>query len=144
MYISDKREKIKIPDKYAGNAFSDKGYESDPEALRTAEEAFMRGYVFDEQKLPGPPLEEAPVADAQTAETEKTDTDVGVPFEEAAVSASARVNEMSPKSERSGRLSELIKLLTSENVILIGLILVLWNREADDELLIMLIILLFC
>ncbi len=147
MYISDKREKIKIPDKYAGNAFPEGAYVSDPEALATAEEAFSRGYVFEKTdeysetaELSDPTYDTysvLPELDRSSAETPET-------FSEPAVTSSVHKNEITSENRERGRLSGLFEKLTSENIILLGLILVLWSAESDDELLLMLIILFFC
>lgn len=140
MYISGQRdagrrraEEIKIPEQYSGNAFS-----TDTEALAIAEEAFRRGYVFDsgdsqtvaEEKI----IEDADADADLTHETEAKET-VGVSRSE---------GDAVTVHKRQGGLSGLLDRLTSENIILIALILILWDSKADDELLLMLVILFFC
>lgn len=153
MYISGQRDTgrrragdIKIPEQYAGNAFSDVNsvYRSDAEALEKAEEAFRRGYVFEETK----PKEINAAAVSEDRQAEGTDdavpTDRNTADAEAAATVSVHKSvPPAPKRKRDG-ISGLFDKLTSENIILIALILVLWDSKADDELLLMLIILFLC
>ncbi len=139
MYISGQRdagrrraEEIKIPEQYSGNAF-----QTDTEALAIAEEAFKRGYVFD---------------DSSEVEKESTNDATAEANAEVAHEVEAKETFGVPKNEggavtvhkRQGGLSGILDRLTSENIILIALILILWDSKADDELLLMLIILFFC
>lgn len=138
MYISGQRdagrrraEEIKIPEQYSGNAFS-----TDTEALAIAEEAFRRGYVFDS-------------GDSQTVAEEKIieDADADLTHETEAketFGVSRSEGDAVTVHKRQGGLSGLLDRLTSENIILIALILILWDSKADDELLLMLVILFFC
>lgn len=139
MYISGQRdagrrraEEIKIPEQYSGNAFP-----TDTEALAIAEEAFKRGYVFD---------------DSSEVERENTDDTIAEANVDITHEVEARDTFGVSKSEggavtvhkRQGGLSGILDRLTSENIILIALILILWDSKADDELLLMLVILFFC
>ncbi len=144
MYISGQREtgrrragEIKIPESYAGNAFSDIGVGDgqNTDALRTAEEAFRRGYVFEEANVPDEG--DVPEAADEAAVPSVTVTQDAVPV-------SVHKNARAVPERRVGGLSGILDRLTTENIILIALILVLWDSKADDELLLMLVILFLC
>lgn len=153
MYISGQRESgrrrsgdIKIPEKYAGTALADakSTYETDADALRTAEEAFRRGYVFEETKMPTEEASEVLAEETQGPVSESPDaseTALYASAEPQAVPAALHKNIL---PQRRGGLAGILDRLTSENIILIALILVLWDSKADDELLLMLVILFLC
>ncbi len=149
MYISDKRTRIKVPDSYSGNAIRD------AEALRIAEEAFNRGYVFEacedaSEELDVPDyIESEPL---QASDVYAEETAIEAP-EEAAMEVSSAPNteEIAVHTgarggppPRRGGIGDIIDLILSENVIILALIFVLWQNGTDDGLLLMLAILFFC
>ncbi len=139
MYISGQRdvgrrraEEISIPERYSGNAFpgQTENLRSDSGALEEAEAAFKRGYVFEDN----------------TIESESEPQAVSIETEVSAVQTSAPESEAITVHKKAApkRQGGLFDRLTNENIILIALILILWDSKADDELLLMLIILFFC
>lgn len=144
------RGDIKIPEQYSGNALAradtadetPREYKTDSEALQRAEEAFRRGYVFEE---PNASADDAPAMIYDTPDG------VHIPFKadfseresDVSVAASVSPDKRSILSG-GGLLSGILSGITLEHVILISLILILFDSKADDELLIMLAILFIC
>ncbi len=148
---------MRIPPKYSGSAFGADGeprpYDPDGEALRHAEELFRRGYVFEDRKIEPPP--EA----VNTAEAER----VAESVKEEPVHTAARAENTPPESVKSsapgtdrgaapassagrerGILAELFGRITTDEILIGAIILILALNGTDDSLLIMLVILLFC
>lgn len=169
-------EKFFVPSEYGGNALRD------PEALMRAEEAFRRGYVFEENR---PDIKNENLFNSENgaeADDEKNaygedeiNGTKGIHNEASSVFAPEKAygedikdddeNESENKNgndplrydvkkdgdrtvfaqkKRYGYLSEIFGGIKTEQIIIIGLMLILWESRADDELLIMLAILLFC
>ena len=156
MYVGKSpSDDMKVPDQYHGVAVDGDGVVrgvGNDEELRRAEEMFRRGYVFESDADTGTDSEPEMKVEPDNAENEKTteprgsantshnDADVTPASPAAAVSASAKP---APK-KTGGLLSELFGRISSEDIILIGLIIILFGSGADDELLIMLAVLLIC
>lgn len=159
MYVGKSpSDDMKVPDQYHGVAVDGDGVVrgvGNDEELRRAEEMFRRGYVFESDADTGEESEPESKAEPDNAENEKTteprdsadavhndaDTAHASPTSPAeAVSASAK-----PALKKTGGLlSDLFGRISSEDIILIGLIIILFGSGADDELLIMLAVLLIC
>ncbi len=136
------RERVNLPEKYSGNAFTDDGVlrVTDEEALKRAEEAFKRGYVFEK-------TDDAAAATEETGASEKTDhvATEAVHISEAAETVPNADVPASAVSIRSGGvLSGIFNGITMEHIVLLAAILILWDSRADDELLLFLLILFFC
>lgn len=139
------QEIFSVPSDYSGNAFRD------PAALSIAEEAFRRGYVFGENnaEVQSDLSEQEP---ENSASTDSIPIEVsglfGMPTEENASqnepSVAASATPIVSKESGEGLFSGLLRGITAEHIILVAAILILWDSRADDELLIMLAILLFC
>lgn len=156
MYVGKSpSDDMKVPDQYHGVAVDGDGVVrgvGNDEELRRAEEMFRRGYVFESDADTGADSVPEIKAEPDNDENEKTtephdsadaahsDADAAPTSPAAAVSASARP---APK-KTGGLLSELFGRISSEDIILIGLIIILFGSGADDELLIMLAVLLIC
>lgn len=172
-------EKFFVPSEYGGNTLRD------PEALMRAEEAFRRGYVFEENR---PDTKNEDLFNSENGAEADYDeknaygedeingtngihnetSSVFVPekaYGEAVKDADEDGDEnegeigkdpigsdakkdgecaVFAQKKRNGYLSEFFGGIKTEQIIIIGLILILWESRADDELLIMLAILLFC
>lgn len=146
---------MRIPPKYSGSAFGADGeprpYDPDGEALRHAEELFRRGYVFEDKKIEPPP--EAAEAAAEK-EAERTEEPVhtaaraeNTPPESVKSSAPGQDRGAAPASSAGrerGILAELLGRITTDEILIGAIILILALNGTDDSLLIMLVILLFC
>ena len=139
------QEIFSVPSDYSGNAFRD------PAALSIAEEAFRRGYVFGENtaEVQSDVSEQEPENTVTTGSTDVEDTEeFSIPTEESSSanepSLMASATPIVSKESGEGFFSGLLRGITAEHIILIAAILILWDSRADDELLIMLAILLFC
>lgn len=150
--VPPEREMI-IPNRYSGNAFDADGTRRDynasmgaavntnadteAEARRHAEELFRRGYVFDDEAL-------------QNGTGTASRADGAAEAVARAVGTSAKGRAARPEKRRaeasglSGILGGIFDRITTEDILLGALILMLYMNGADDELLIMLAILLFC
>lgn len=145
MYISGQRdtgrrrtEEIKIPEQYSGNAFP-----TDTEALAIAEEAFRRGYVFDNAES-RETVEDGIAENVEnTDNVEKSAANTDADFTDK-IEVKETMGDAVAVHKRQGGLPGILDRLTTENIILIALILILWDSKADDELLLMLVILFFC
>ena len=143
-------ERFTVPAEYDGNALRT------PEALARAEEAFRRGYVFDENDITTVAEEKTVNADEKVSVSEEIHTEPS-----AAVDAVAEISDVNDESitapsepsvtaaamtepSKEGVISGLFHSIKTEHIIIIAAILILWDSRADDELLIMLAILLFC
>lgn len=180
-------EKFFVPSEYGGNALRD------PEALMRAEEAFRRGYVFEENRpdtknedlfnskngAEADYDEKNAYGEDEIDEINKINGTNGIHNETSSAFAPEKAYgeavkdgdgdgdedgdevkiEKDPigfdakkdgeravfaQKKRNGYLSEFFGGIKTEQIIIIGLILILWESRADDELLIMLAILLFC
>ena len=148
-----------------------RSYDPDGEALRHAEELFRRGYVFDEPTLHSVPEPGGVRSEPQTNPTARMpgrqhpetaaddDAASGRLFDEhsadeptsdesrdttEAVSAGLSRENTSPRPQLRGMLGGIFDRITTEEILLGALILILFLNGSDDELLIMLVILLFC
>lgn len=154
MYVGKSpSDDMKVPDQYHGVAVDGDGVVrgvGNDEELRRAEEMFRRGYVFEsdadavsdsEPETKAEPDNAEDTTDSRgSANTSHNDADVTPASPAAAVSASAKPAQ----KKTGGLLSELFGRISSEDIILIGLIIILFGSGADDELLIMLAVLLIC
>lgn len=174
-------EKFFVPSEYGGNALRD------PEALMRAEEAFRRGYVFEENRpdtknedlfnskngAESGDDEKNAYGEDEIDEINEINGTNGIHNEPSSAFAPEKAYgeavkdgdenegeiEKDPlrsdakkdgeravfaQKKRNGYLSEIFGGIKMEQIIIIGLILILWESRADDELLIMLAILLFC
>ena len=154
MYVGKSpSDDMKVPDQYHGVAVDGDGVVrgvGNDEELRRAEEMFRRGYVFEsdadavsdsEPETKAEPDNAEDTTDSRgSADAIHSDADAIHASHAEAVSASAK-----PASKKTGGLlSELFGRISSEDIILIGLIIILFGSGADDELLIMLAVLLIC
>ena len=162
---------MRVPPRYSGNAFFADGarrtYDPDGEALRHAEELFRRGYVFDEIKESAPAVESAAEADTSATEAENevraparedyieppkfgekpktptpaTSETMSAPPEESNKSTPSAAR---PREQPGGILTGILQRITTEDILIGSIALILALNGSDDELLIMLVILLFC
>ncbi len=135
------QDRVDLPEKYSGNAFTEDGVlrVSDADALKRAEEAFRRGYVFEPDGDGDGCME--PESEGEAPPSEPTDIHTA---DRDAPAASAAANGNVSVLRRSGVISELFKGITAEHIILLAAVFILWDSRADDELLLLLILLLFC
>ncbi len=151
-------DRIIPPASYSGSAIRT------PEALSEAEEAFRRGYVFEKHDGIHPNTEYMPNENGMSEEADElisaTDRELPMSAENDIVHIGAEASEASSEAEKTavsvsaggsiqppqkrGFISGIFEKLTAEHLILIAVILILLDSRADDELLIMLVILLFC
>ncbi len=152
MYVGKSpSDDMKVPDQYHGVAVDGDGVVrgvGNDEELRRAEEMFRRGYVFESDADAGaesvPEIKSEPDNAENTAgprgSADAVHNNADAPPASPAEAVSARP---APK-KTGGLLSELFGRISSEDIILIGLIIILFGSGADDELLIMLAVLLIC
>ncbi len=137
-----REDEMRLPMQYHGVAFDT------DEDLRRAEELFRRGYVFEEDNTAEAETENA--AAAPTPETtptapdrtdEKPNEEPAAQKSESAAPASAGVHSA---AGIGGALSGILGKIGTEELLLGGLCVLLLMSGVDDELLIMLVVLLFC
>lgn len=136
------RERVNLPEKYSGNAFTDDGVlrVTDKEALRIAEESFKRGYVFEK-------TDDTAIVPEETDVSEKAEPAAAeaVHISEAAdTEKSADVPASAVPLRSGGVLSGILSGITIEHIVLLTAIIILWDSRSDDELLLLLIVLFFC
>ncbi len=147
---------MKLPEKYSGNAFDENGvkrdYDPDGTLLKNAEEFYRRGYVFDGEQNDSTEVSataedsyhEVPVSQAP-AENARKEVGDSKEVEKESVPASGKA-QSSPARGSSivGQLGGILGKISTEDILLGALILMLYINGTDEELLIMLAILLFC
>ena len=142
MYVGKSpSDDMKVPDQYHGVAVDGDGVVrgvGNDEELRRAEEMFRRGYVFESDADAGTESEPESKAEVDNAENVKT---TGPRGSADAVHSDADAAHAAPTSPASPAAAV---SASSEDIILIGLIIILFGSGADDELLIMLAVLLIC
>ena len=155
MYVGKSpSDDMKVPDQYHGVAVDGDGVVrgvGNDEELRRAEEMFRRGYVFESDADAGTDSEpemKAEVDNAENTAGPRGSADAVQSDADAApaspTSPAAAVSARPAPKKTGGLLSELFGRISSEDIILIGLIIILFGSGADDELLIMLAVLLIC
>lgn len=173
MYVRNQNSRrisdIRVPDSYSGNAIprTNISQMTDEEALRTAEESFRRGYVFEDmrnQEYPENPLHNFDFDSDNNVEDDITqDSESGVLASDgvdrsaggeaiAAMSSHAppppptskpvHTHHPHPHHGRPGFLRQLN--IGTEELIIAGIILLLLWNGADIDLILMLAALLFC
>ena len=144
-----------------GGAFSADGearpLDPDGEALRHAEELFRRGYVFEDSGSDGEPAAErggeaVPVSESAARQglAQSPPSQSQSPQSQSARSAQSPRSPQSPSAPAAARgserglISELLGRITTEEILIGAIILILALNGTDDGLLLMLVILLFC
>ena len=160
MYVGKSpSDDMKVPDQYHGVAVDGDGVVrgvGNDEELRRAEEMFRRGYVFESDADAGTDSEPEMKAEVDNAENTAgpeprgsadaaySDADAAHASPTSPASPAVSASAKPAQKKTGGLLSELFGRISSEDIILIGLIIILFGSGADDELLIMLAVLLIC
>jgi hypothetical protein len=172
MYVRNQNSRrvgdVRIPDAYSGNAIprTNIAQMTDEEALRTAEESFRRGYVFEDMRRPESPgklLHNFDIGSDSDREDDTTQEAVSKALSSEDVGSSSggetiaamrghkpppppskpvHTHHPHPHPGRPGFLKHLN--IGTEELIIVGIILLLLWNGADIDLIIMLAAILFC